>query len=141
MKPQLAAALSIAVAVLGTSSLGSAQSVPQPSPTPIVVPTLPPAPNAATSQIINAAAGIINGILTRDRINNANNAHGTVSYFKRFDMQLQTGPNSFRTIHLHQGTVINPRGATPNAGTTVEINGNGLPDGSIDANTITVDRY
>lgn len=133
-------AVAAVAAVLGTASFSSAQSVPQPTPTPIVVPTLPPQPSGATNQIINAAASVINGILTRQRINYANNVRGTVSYFKHFDMEIQTGPNSYRSVHLHQGTVIYPRGGTPSAGTFVEVNGNGLSDGSLDANTITISQ-
>lgn len=139
MKRRIAAAVS-AFVVLGTTTLAHAQSAPQPTPTPIVVPTLPPAPNSTTNQIINAATSVINGILTRERFNNASNVRGTVSYFKRFDMQVQTGPNSYRTVHLHQGTIINPRGATPGAGTVVDVNGNPLSDGSLDANSITVNQ-
>ena len=128
------------IAVLGTVALSAAQSVPMPMPTPIVVPTLPPQPSGATAQIINAAAGVINGILTRARINNADTVRGTVSYFKHFNMEVQTGPNSYRSVRLHQGTVIYPRGGTPSAGSFVDVNGNGLADGSLDANTITITR-
>ena len=43
---------------------------------------------------------------------NGNTAHGKVTYFRRYDLQVETAPNVFRDVHLHQGTVINPRGAT-----------------------------
>jgi hypothetical protein len=125
---------------LGAALFGpaGAQSTPAPAPSPIVVPTLPPQTDAATQAIIRAAAGILTDVIARSRLNLANNTHGTVGYFKRFDMQVQTGTNSYRTVRLHQGTVINPRGATPSAGTTVDVGGRGASDGALEADTITV---
>jgi len=133
-------ATALLVASLGTIGLAQAQStpVPQPAPTPIVVPTFAPSGNSATDQIIRAATGILVDSVRNERARAANSTRGTVSYFKRFDMQVQTGTNSYRTIHLHQGTVINPRGATPGQGTTVDVSGQAQSDGSLDANTITV---
>lgn len=131
--------------VLGLSFVSFGRSgaqsspAPLPSPTPIVVPTLPPS-DATTQTIIHAAAGLLNEIITTNRINAANSTRGTVSYFRRFDMQVQTGPNSYRTVRLHQGTAINPRGATPGVGTAVDISGRGASDGTLEADTITVIR-
>ncbi len=130
-------ATGVLVLALGAPTLVAAQSSPAPAPTPIVVPTLPPG-NAQTNQIINTVLGIGQQIIQRQAVNNRNNARGTVSYFKRFDMQVTCGANCYRTIHLHQGTVINPRGATPGQGTQVDVNGRANADGSIEADTITV---
>jgi hypothetical protein len=132
-------ALSLGAALLGPAGAQSGPA-PAPTPSPIVVATLPPQPDPATQAIIRAAAGIITDAIVRSRLDYANNTHGTVSYFKRFDMQVQTGTNSYRTVRLHQGTVINPRGATPGTGSTVDVNGRGTPDGAIEADTITVVR-
>jgi hypothetical protein len=143
MNMRLAGGLLLAL-FLGGAIWGraGAQSTPTPVPTPspIVVPTLPPQTDAATQAIIRAAAGIVTDAIARSRLNYANNTHGTVSYFKRFDMQVQTGANSYRTVRLHPGTVINPRGATPSTGTTVDVSGRGAADGAIEADTITVMR-
>lgn len=79
-------------------------------------------------------------LLQNQRMHDANSAYGTITYFKRFDMQLQNGPNSYRAIHLHQGTVIEPRGTMPRVGTTVSVSGYGRPDGSLEATRITVQR-
>jgi hypothetical protein len=125
---------------LGEADLNRAaaqSAAPAPTPSPIVVPTLPPS-DPTTQAIIRAAAGIITDVITRERRNAANTTRGTVSYFKHFDMQVRTGTNSYRTVRLHPGTVINPRGATPGDGTSVEISGRGAADGSLDADTITV---
>lgn len=109
-----------------------------PTPAPIVVPSLPPdSPNA---DLIRAAIGLGRQLLEQQRERIANNASGTVTYFRRFDMQVRTGANTYRSIHLHQGTVINPRGATPGVGSRVSVNGAGQSDGSLEANTITIQR-
>jgi hypothetical protein len=123
---------------LAVTSFAGAQStpVPLPVPTPIPVATLPPAgPNDA---LIRAAVGIGAQILQQQIRNARNNAHGTVSYFRRYDMQVRCGTNCYRNVRLHPGTVINPRGATPAAGTTVDVNGHADFDGTIEADTITV---
>jgi hypothetical protein len=120
----------------GTAAL--AQGAPQPAPTPIPVPTLAPAASRQIDPIIRSAAGIVTDIIGRERTRLANNSRGTVSYYKKFDMQIQTGIGGYRAIHLHQGTVINPRGATPGAGTTVEVSGQSQPDGSLNADYINI---
>ena len=140
MNLRIALGLALGLAVgLGTLPPAGAQSTPQPAPSPIVVPTLPPT-DPTTQAIIRAAAGIVNDAIARNRINAANTTHGNVTYFRRFEMQVQTGPNGYRNVRLHQGTVINPRGATPAAGSTVDVSGIGAPDGALEADTITVIR-
>ena len=135
MRPSFIAT-SVLVLALGATSLAGAQS--SPAPTPIPVPTLPP--NTPNSAIIQTVIGIGQQILQRQAVNARNNARGTVSYFKRFDMQVQCGTNCYRTVKLHQGTVINPRGATPGVGSQVDVNGRSDPDGTLQADTITVQQ-
>jgi hypothetical protein len=137
MRPSLIATSALVLA-LAASSLAGAQSTPVPVPTPIAVPTLPPStPNSA---IIQTILGVGQQILQRQAVNARNNARGTVSYFKRFDMQVQCGTNCYRTVKLHQGTVINPRGATPGVGTFVDVNGRTDPDGTLQADNITIQQ-
>jgi hypothetical protein len=131
-------ATSALVLALGATSLAGAQSTPVPVPTPIAVPTLPP--NTPNSAIIQTIMGVGAQILQRQAINTRNNARGTVTYFKRFDMQVQCGTNCYRTIKLHQGTIINPRGATPGVGSNVDINGRTDPNGTLQADNITVQQ-
>ncbi len=121
---------------LGATTLAGAQTLPTPAP--IAVPTLPP--NTPNAGIIQTIIGVGAQILQREATNNRNNAHGTVAYFKRFDMQIQCGNNCYKNVRLHQGTVINPRGATPSAGRYVDVNGHADPDGTIEADTITVQQ-
>jgi hypothetical protein len=124
---------------MAVSAGASAQVAPAPSPTPIVVPTLPPT-DATTQAIVRAAAAALSDIIARNRLNAANTTHGTVSYFRRFDLQVRTGANSYRNVRLHPGTVIDPRGATPATGTVVDVSGHGEADGTLAADTITVLR-
>ena len=128
-----AAVLSIA---LGAAGSVSAEPQPQPTPTPVSLPTL--SPDTKLDPYAKIGLDILTGVL-RQSITNAQGAtSGQVSYFKRFDMQVQTGRNGYRTIKLHQGTVINPRGATITVGQQVDVNGTPLSDGTIDANVITI---
>jgi hypothetical protein len=137
MRPSFIATSALVLA-LGATSLAGAQSTPAPVPSPIVVPTLPPSTPGAG--IIRTVIGIGQQILQRQAINTRNNARGTVSYFKRFDMQVQCGTNCYRTVKLHQGTVINPRGATPGVGSSVDVNGRTDPDGTLEADNITIQQ-
>lgn len=122
---------------LAAAAAASAQpAVPAQTPPPIVLPTLPP--NSPNSQVIKDAVGIGKLILDRQRVFDANHAGGRVTYFKGFDMQVQTGTNQYRNIHLHRGTVINPRGGTPAAGSYVDVYGAGQPSGTLEADTITI---
>ncbi len=110
-----------------------------PTPTPIVVPTLPPT-DPTTSAIIQAAAGVLSDAIARERYYAANTTRGTVTYFHRFDLQVRTGQNTYRSVRLHPGTVINPRGATPGDGTSVAVSGHAQADGTLAADTVTVLR-
>lgn len=135
MRPSAIATASLLFALAATS-LAGAQSAPAPVPTPIPVPTLPP--GTTNDPWVKMGVDILRGAYQRNVETRANSATGTVTYFKRFDMQVRTGDNSYRTVHLHQGTIINPRGATPGQGTNVRITGQALADGSLDANEITL---
>jgi hypothetical protein len=137
MRPSLIVTSALVLA-LGATTLAGAQSTPVPVPTPIPVPTVPP--NSPNAGIIQTIIGVGAQIIQRQAINSRNNARGTVSYFKRFDMQVQCGTNCYRTIKLHQGTVINPRGATPGVGAVVDVNGRTDPDGTLEADNITIQQ-
>jgi hypothetical protein len=65
-------------------------------------------------------------------------AVGKVTYFKQFELQLKTAPNVYRTIHLHRGTVIDPRGTTLQPGMSLTVSGSPQSDGSLNADTIAL---
>ena len=133
-------ATSALVLALGATTLAGAQSTPAPAPapTPIPVPTVPP--STPNSQVLQTILNVGQQILQRQAIIARNNAHGTVSYFKRFDMQVQCGTNCYRNVRLHQGTIINPRGGTPSVGRYVDVNGHADPDGTLEADNITIQQ-
>lgn len=130
------AALALSLGALAAGP--AAAQTPVPTSTPVNLPTLPP--QTQINPYAKAAIDILSGVVNHQIQRNANNSTGEVSYFKRFDMQIQTGNNSYRTIHLHQGTVINPTGESLHPGQRVEISGAAQSDGSLDADTITIDH-
>jgi hypothetical protein len=100
---------------------------------PIAIPSIPP--EIQNNPIVQSVLNALGNVLLQTT--NGNTAHGKVRYFRRFDLQVETAPNVFRDVHLHQGTVINPRGATIVPGMTVDVNGSVQSDHSINADTIT----
>ncbi|HTV75315.1 MAG TPA: hypothetical protein VME66_16600 [Candidatus Acidoferrales bacterium] len=117
-----------ALLAIGTSFPAAAD----PSP-PAQLPAIPPSvlDNPYVQSVINALRGVL-------QTTNGNAAFGRVTYFKHFEMQVQTAPSVYREIHLHQGTVINPRGATLSPGMTVSVHGAAQGDGSLNADEIDV---
>ena len=132
MNTRLAGLALVFSLALGTS----ASADPQPSATPIPLPTLPA--TKSLDPVVQYGAQVLQVLIQRQNQNAQNNTRGTVTYFRRFDLQVQTGNNAFRTVHLHQGTEINPRGTTLQNGMTVQVNGQAQSDGSINANQINI---
>jgi hypothetical protein len=116
----------------GAGALALADATPAPAPAP-TVPSLSPdlLNNPFVQSILNALGGIL-------QTTNGPTAAGRVTYFHQYDLQLETGPRIFRDVHLHPGTVINPRGTTLTKGMLVVVNGSAQHDGSLNADTITV---
>jgi hypothetical protein len=127
-----ALALSLAA---GAAAIADTPPSPSPSASPGIV-------NGETVQrVIDAVNAIVRGGVNQgldELTRRANETRGEVSYFRRFEMQVKTGRNTFRDIHLHQGTIINPRGATIRTGDTVTVSGDPQSDGSLNANAITI---
>jgi hypothetical protein len=114
--------------------LGSARfAMADPSQPPLGVPTIPPAlqNNPYVQSLINSLGGLLQST-------NGGHAQGKIIYVKRFEVQVETAPRVYREIHLHQGTVINPRGATLTRGVMVEVNGIPQSDGSLNADVVTM---
>ncbi len=128
-----AAVLSIAIGSAGTAT---ANPQPNPTPTPVNLPTLPP--NTKLDPYAKMGIDLLTGVIRQSITNAEGSTSGQVSYFRRFDMQVQTGRNGYRSIRLHQGTVINPRGQSISVGQQVDVSGIAQPDGTIDANVITI---
>jgi hypothetical protein len=100
---------------------------------PPAIPSIPP--EIQNNPIVQSVLNAVGNVLLQTT--NGNTAHGKVTYFRHFDLQLETAPNVYRDVHLHQGTIINPRGTTLAPGMTVDVNGSAQSDHSLDADTIT----
>ena len=95
------------------------------------IPAVPP--DVQNNPIVQSILQAVGGIL---QTTNGNTAHGRVTYFRRFELQVETAPNVYRQIHLHQGTIINPRGTTLTPGMIVDVSGNAQTDHSLNADAI-----
>lgn len=100
---------------------------------PIVFPSIPS--SVQNNPIVQSVLNALGNVLLQST--SGPTAHGKVTFFRRFDMQVETAPNVYRQVHLHQGTVINPRGTTIAPGMTVDVNGSVQDDKSLNADTIT----
>ena len=142
MKPPFVALLALALC----APVAAAADQPAPPDTPAPAQTAAPAPQAPQSiqtEISNAvlqAIGSLGDVVQHGILRFQNSAHGQITFFKRFDMQVRTGPNAYRNVHLHQGTIINPRGTTLTAGQTVNVTGVAQHDGTLEANEITLQQ-
>jgi hypothetical protein len=136
MKTRVVAAVAaVLLPIVLSVSPAFAQTAPQtPSPAPAPKMTVPPAAINVVTGIITRLAGEAAAPYNVD----PNHNRGTVTYFRRFDLQIRMPLNNYRDIHLHQGTVINPRGASIEPGQVVDVVGHAQGDGSLDADTITI---
>lgn len=133
MKPRFVVLATLVLFVLAVAGSG-AQTAPTPAPTnpPIQTPQIP------TNQIINDVINAVVGRTTGAFGYNPNRVDGTVTYFRRFDMQVHLQLDKYRDVRLHQGTIINPRGWTIQPGQTVDVFGHSDADGTFEADSITV---
>ena len=129
MSARFAAAAAAIFFALSAGGPAHAQTTPSPAPS-ISAPSLP----GIAQDAINALGNIVKGAFGW----NDDESIGTVTFYHRYDMQVRQQLNRYRDIHLHKGTVINPRGWTIQPGQTVDIRGSHNPDGSLNADTITV---
>jgi hypothetical protein len=134
--------LTLALLAIGVTSPAVADPTPQPSSTPAPATVLPGGislpPSITSNPIVQSILQTVTGAATRTLGLDPNWSQGRVTYFKRFELQIETVPNKYRQVHLHQGTIINPRGTTLSPGMHVQVSGIHQADGSLDANEITV---
>jgi hypothetical protein len=128
--------VALVASVLFAALPAGAQTTPAPSPSPSGFPTIPPGVNNAIESILQKLAGDVTAPYGVD----PNHVRGVVTYFRQFDLQVRMPLNRYRDIHLHQGTIINPRGATIAPGQVVDVQGRAQGDGTLDADAITIQR-
>ena len=131
--------LLLVAVLLAAPGVVLADPSPQPAATAVPAPALPPG-LPIPSSVLNSpyVQGLLNAVGGLTQTTNGPVAIGRVSYFKQFELQVETAPTVYRRIHLHQGTVINPRGTTLAPGMNVTVNGSSQTDGSLNADTITL---
>lgn len=123
----------------GAYSIAStSQAAPTPAPTaaPNPIPTVPPA-GGLQNAAINAAAGLLKAAFGW----NDTESYGQVTYYRGYDMQLKMNLDRYRSIRLHRGTVINPRGYSIKNGDVIDVRGRPQADGSLLADMIVVQGH
>lgn len=135
MTTRFVAAFAAVLFAAAGSALGATQPTPPPTPPPAASPhPAPSIPSGLEQDAINALGNIVKGAFGW----NDNESIGTVTYYRGYEMQLKMQLNRYREIHLHKGTVINPRGWTIQAGQTLDVRGRANSDGSLNADMIVV---
>jgi hypothetical protein len=109
----------------------AAQATSTPAPAPTPVPSIPP---NIGQDAVNALSNIVRGAFGWSDTESI----GQVTFYRGYEMQMKMQLDRYREIHLHRGTVINPRGYTIKAGDTVDVRGRPNSDGSLNADTIVV---
>lgn len=131
MTTRFVAAFAAVLFSISASALAATNPTPPPTPAPNPVPSVPA---GIEQDAINALGNIVKGAFGW----NDNESIGTVTFYKGYEMQLRMQLSRYREVHLHRGTVINPRGYAIQAGQTVDVRGRPNADGSLNADMIVV---
>ncbi len=131
MKPHIGVIFAFAGALLAGGVAFADPPTPPPSPAPATKPSIPP---GLEQDAINAVTNVVKSAFGWSD----NEAYGVVTYYRGYDMQVRLQLNRYRDIHLHRGTIINPRGWTISPGQVVDVRGRPETNGSLDADSIVV---
>ncbi len=135
MKTRFVAGLAAVLFALAASVSAHAQTAPTPVPTATPAPNpVPSVPAGIEQDAINALGNVVKSAFGWSDTQ----AYGTVTFYRGYEMQVRMQLNRYREIHLHKGTVINPRGWNIQPGQTVDVRGRNNADGSLTADTIVV---
>jgi hypothetical protein len=132
MKPPVVVLLA---SVLFAQVLPVAAQTPAPSPSPAGFPSLP----AVTQTVESIVQKLANDVTAPYGVD-PNHVRGVVTYYRGFNLQIRMPLNTYRDIHLHQGTIIDPRGETIAPGQVVDVHGAAQSDGTLAADSITIVR-
>lgn len=134
MKTRFVAGFAAVLFTLAGSALAIAQQTPPPraaTPAPNPVPSVP---QGLEQDAINALGNVVKSVFGWSDTESL----GTVTFYRGYEMQMRMQLDRYREIHLHRGTVINPRGYTIKSGDTVDVRGRPNADGSLNADMIVV---
>ena len=122
--------------LLSAFALADAQTSPAtPAPAKTAAPNPAPSVPAGLQQdAVNALGNLVKSAFGW----NDTESWGQVVFYKGYEMQVRQQLNRYREIHLHKGTVINPRGYSIKEGSTVDVKGRPNADGSLNADMIVV---
>ena len=136
MKSRVVAIMAAVLFAVAVPALAQTAPTPSPSPAaaPVAVPTIPPGISGVVNTILQKLAGAATAPYAVD----PNHVRGTVTFFRRFDLQVRMPLDTYKQVHLHQGTIINPRGQSIGAGQTVDVRGRANADGTLEADEITI---
>lgn len=109
----------------------AATATPAPTPAPTPVPSIPP---NIGQDAVNALSNIVRGVFGWSDTESI----GQVTFYRGYEMQLKMQLDRYREVHLHRGTVINPRGYTIKTGDTLDVRGRPNSDGSLNADMIVL---
>lgn len=132
MTTRFVAAIAAVLLMLSGGSFALAQQqavAATPAPTPV-----PSIPSNIGQDAVNALGNIVRGVFGWSDTESI----GTVTFYRGYEMQMKMQLDRYREIHLHRGTVINPRGFTIKPGDTVDVKGRPNSDGSLNADMIVV---
>jgi hypothetical protein len=135
MKTRFVAGFAAALFVLGGALPGIAQQQTTPAPASTQAPNpVPSVPAGIEQDAINALGNVVKSAFGWSDTE----SFGTVTFYRGYEMQVRMQLDRYREIHLHRGTVINPRGYTIKDGDTVDVRGRPNADGSLVADMIVV---
>jgi hypothetical protein len=135
MKTRFVAAVAAVLFAFASGTLAIAQSTPAPAPAATPAPNpVPSVPKGIEQDAINALGNVVKSVFGWSDTESL----GTVTFYRGYEMQLRMQLDRYREIHLHKGTVINPRGYTIKSGDTVDVRGRPNSDGSLNADMIVV---
>ncbi len=131
MTTRFVAAATAVLFALALPAVAATQASPAATPAPTPIPSVPP---NIGQDAVNALSNIVRSAFGWSD----NESYGTVTYYRGYDMQVKMQLDRYREIHLHRGTVINPRGWSIKSGDTVDVRGRANSDGSLNADMIVV---
>ncbi|HET9095037.1 MAG TPA: hypothetical protein VFN37_00120 [Candidatus Baltobacteraceae bacterium] len=131
MTTRFVAAIAAVLLMLSSGSFALAQQGVAATPAPTPIPSVPP---NIGQDAVNALSNIVRGVFGWSD----SESIGTVTFYRGYEMQLKMQLDRYREIHLHRGTVINPRGYTIKTGDIVDVKGRPNSDGSLNADMIVV---